>query len=68
MPTKGSQEDRAVAAAILVQTIFNSDDRLNDLLKEKTKSGPEQQGAEATANFLKPWYMAMLKMITDTRR
>ena len=67
MSSRGAQEDRAVAAAILVQTIFNSDDRLNDLLKEKTKSGPERQGAEATANFLKPWYTAMLKMITEAR-
>jgi hypothetical protein len=46
------------AAAVLVQTIFNSDERMLKLLKERTDSSPQ-----AAAEFLKPWYQAMLIMI-----
>ena len=46
------------AAALLVQTIFNSDGRMQALLKGQTASNPE-----AVAEFFKPWYQAMLTMI-----
>lgn len=45
------------AAALLVQTIFNSDARMQSLLKDHASS------RQATAEFLKPWYQAMLMMI-----
>jgi hypothetical protein len=57
-----------VAAAILVQTVFNSVERLRNLLKMETVKGPNDRGEEATANFLKPWYAAMLKMVSQTPR
>lgn len=46
------------AAATLVQTIFNADERMLRLLKERADSSPQ-----AAAEFLKPWYQAMLIMI-----
>jgi hypothetical protein len=46
------------AAALLVQTVFNLDARMQTLLKDRMASDP--QGA---AEFLKPWYQAMLMMI-----
>ena len=46
------------AAALLLQTIFNSDERMQRLLKDRTDAGPQ-----AAAEFLKPWYQAMLMMI-----
>jgi hypothetical protein len=46
------------AAAILVNTIMNSDERMLTLLKEQTSSGPQ-----AVAEFLRPWYQATLMMI-----
>jgi hypothetical protein len=46
------------AAALLVQTIFNSDGRMQTLFKYQTASNPH-----AAAEFLKPWYQAMLTMI-----
>jgi hypothetical protein len=46
------------AAALLVQTIFNSNERMQRLLKDQTDSGPQ-----VAAEFLKPWYQAMLMMI-----
>jgi hypothetical protein len=58
---------REIAAAILVQTTVNADVRLQTLLKEATAKGPTEQGADATANFLAPWYRAMLKMVADTQ-
>jgi len=45
------------AAALLVQTIFDSDARMQSLLKDQATS------PQATAEFLKPWYQAMLMMI-----
>ena len=45
------------AAALLVQTIFNSDPRMQTLLKERA-SDPQ-----AAAELLKPWFQAMLVMI-----
>jgi len=46
------------AAAILVQTIFNSNGRLQAILKDQEISTPQ-----AAAEFLKPWYQSMLAMI-----
>jgi hypothetical protein len=46
------------AAALLVQIIFNSNGRMQTLLKDQTASNPQ-----ATAEFLRPWYRAMLTMI-----
>jgi hypothetical protein len=46
------------AAAVLVQTIFTSDVRMQGLLKDQAASSPQ-----AAAEFLKPWYQAMLTMI-----
>ena len=48
------------AAALLVQTIFSSDERMLTLLKEQTASSPQ-----AVAEFLRPWYQAMLMMIKN---
>ena len=45
------------AAALLVQTIFNSNG-MQTLLKDQTASNPQ-----AAAEFLRPWYQAMLTMI-----
>ena len=45
------------AAALLVQTIFSSDARMQTLLKDKATS------PEAAAEFLKPWFHAMLTMV-----
>jgi len=46
------------AAALLVQTMIHFDGRMQELLKEQAASGPQ-----AAAEFLKPWYQAMLAMI-----
>jgi hypothetical protein len=46
------------AAALLVQTVFNSNERMQKLLKDQMDSGPQ-----VAAEFLKPWYQAMLMMI-----
>jgi hypothetical protein len=46
------------AAALLVQTLFNLDVRMQALLREQPASNPQ-----AAAEFLKPWYQAMLTMI-----
>ena len=46
------------AAALLVQTVFSLDGRMQALLKDQATSTPE-----AVAEFLKPWYQAMLMMI-----
>ena len=46
------------AAALLVQTLFNLDGRMQSLLKDQPDTNPE-----AAAEFLKPWYQAMLTMI-----
>lgn len=46
------------AAALLVQTLFQSDDRMRSLLTELRASDPQ-----AAANFLRPWYQAMLIMV-----
>lgn len=46
------------AAALLVQIIFNSNGRIQALLKDETASNPQ-----AAAAFLKPWYLAMLTMV-----
>ena len=46
------------AAALLVQAIFSSGGRMQELFKDQTASNPQ-----AAAEFLKPWYQAMLTMI-----
>jgi hypothetical protein len=46
------------AAALLVQTIFSSDERMLSLLKGQTALSPQ-----AVAEFVRPWYQAMLMMI-----
>jgi hypothetical protein len=46
------------AAALLVQTLFNLDGRMQSLLKDQPDTNQE-----AAAEFLKPWYQAMLTMI-----
>ncbi len=48
------------AAALLVQLIFNSDERMQALLKDQAISNPQ-----AAAEFLRPWYQAMLIMMKD---
>jgi hypothetical protein len=48
------------AAAVLVQTIFSSDARMQALLKDQAASSPQ-----AAAEFLKPWYQAILAMIKN---
>ena len=58
-------EDQATAAAILVQTLISSDDRLRVLLQQQTQDNQHQENPEGTANFLKPWYAAMLKMVSS---
>jgi len=45
----------------------DSDERLQTLLKQKTVKGSTEQGEDATAKFLAPWYRAMLKMVADTQ-
>jgi hypothetical protein len=59
------KEDHATAAAILVQTVFNQDERLRTLLKQQTVTKSKQQDPEATASLLKPWYTAMLQLVSD---
>jgi hypothetical protein len=61
------EDHAAIAATILVQTAFSSDERLRTLLRQQTVKGPADHGEDATANFLAPWYRAMLKMVADTR-
>jgi hypothetical protein len=46
------------AAALLVQTIFQSNGRMQALLKDRSDASPD-----AAAELLKPWYQAMLLMI-----
>jgi hypothetical protein len=46
------------AAALLVQAIFSSGGRMQELFKDQTASNPQ-----AAAEFFKPWYQAMLAMI-----
>ncbi len=48
------------AAALLVQTIFTLNGAMQTLLKDQTVSNPQ-----AAAEFLKPWYQAMLVMIKN---
>jgi hypothetical protein len=46
------------AAALLVQTLFNSNGRMQAFLKDEEILTPR-----AAAEFLKPWYQAMLTMV-----
>jgi hypothetical protein len=50
------------AAAILVQTIFMRDGHLQGLLGEQAK-----KGAVAAAEFLKPYYRAVLAMTVSEK-
>ena len=61
-------EDRATAAAILVQTIITSSERLQTLLKQETENKQHQENPDGTTNFLKPWFEACLKMVSSTPR
>ncbi len=62
-------EDQMIAAAILVQTVITSDNRLRVLLRQQPRIKQHQEDPEAaTANFLKPWYAAMLKMVSQMPR
>jgi hypothetical protein len=51
------------AAAILVQTIFLKDGHLQGHLGEQAAKGPQ-----TAAEFLKPYYAAVLAMIVKVRR
>lgn len=46
------------AAALFVRMVFDSDERMRTQLKEQAASNPQ-----AAAEFLRPWYQAMLVMI-----
>jgi hypothetical protein len=46
------------AAALLVQIVFNSNGKMQTLLKDQTATNPQ-----AAADFLKPWYQSMLAMV-----
>jgi hypothetical protein len=46
------------AAALLVQTIFSMDERMQTLLRSQSASSPQ-----AVAELLRPWYQAMLIMV-----
>lgn len=46
------------AAALLVQMMFTLDERMQVLIKNQAVSNPQ-----AAAEFLRPWYQAMLEMI-----
>lgn len=50
------------AAAILVQTIFLKDGHLQGLLGEQANKSPV-----AAAEFLKPFYRAVLAMVSSAR-
>ena len=52
----------AAAAAILVQTIFLKDGHLQGLLGEQANKSPV-----AAAEFLKPFYSAVLAMISSAK-
>jgi hypothetical protein len=57
------QETSQAGAAILVQTIFLKDGRLQGLLGERAAKSPE-----AAINFLKPFYLAALAMIARAKQ
>jgi hypothetical protein len=46
------------AAALLLQTIFTSNEQMQALLRDQKALNPQ-----SAAEFLKPWYQAMLTMI-----
>jgi len=48
------------AAAVLMQIMFNTNERMQSLLKAQAISDPQ-----AAAEFLRPWYQAMLIMVKD---
>jgi hypothetical protein len=52
------QSDDSAGAAVLVQTIFLKDGRLQGILGERAAKSPE-----AAMEFLKPFYQAALAMI-----
>lgn len=56
------QEANQAGAAILVQTIFLKDGRLQGLLGERAAKSPE-----AAVNFLKPFYLAALAMMSGAK-
>lgn len=56
------QEANQAGAAILVQTIFMKDGRLQGVLGERASKSPE-----AAINFLKPFYLAALAMMAGAK-
>jgi hypothetical protein len=52
-----------MAAAVLVQTIVSGDERLKTLLREQATKSPT-----AAAEFLVPYYVAMLNAIKRTQQ
>jgi len=48
------------AAALLLQVIFSSNEQAQSLLKAQAISNPQ-----TAAEFLRPWYQAMLIMVKD---
>ena len=56
------QEANQTGAAILVQTIFLRDGRLQGLLGDRASKGPE-----AAIDFLKPFYLAALAMMAGEK-
>lgn len=56
--------DNNVAAAILVQTLFQSLEGLQGIMKaDVLKNGKVSE--QAAANFLKPYFESMLKMLNS---
>ncbi len=54
------------AAAILVKTVFDHNDSLQNLLKAHVNAN--QQNPQAAADFLRPWYAAALTAIIKERK
>lgn len=54
------------AATILVKTIFDHNDALQNLLKDHVNAN--QQNPQAAADFLRPWYGAALTAIMKERK
>lgn len=56
------EDANQAGAAILVQTIFLKDGRLQGMLGERASNSPE-----AAVNFLKPFYLAALAMMAGAK-
>ena len=51
------------AAAVLVQTIFNNNDALQNKMQEAKISNSPEQAAE----FIKPYFAAMVEMVQKVK-